>query len=147
MKKKEISSRQGVRVLNGRVQLIVCIAIVAALVVIGFVGDNNIRRILIRMFLYCAMAVVWNLMSGYTGMTSLGQQAFVGIAGYSMAVMTSTCGGAPHAALRHSFDLCSTPKRCCSSIIASPRFRNTTLSSIRACVPTIIPMLPSSSPA
>ena len=62
----------------------------AALVVIGFVGDNNIRRILIRMFLYCAMAVVWNLMSGYTGMTSLGQQAFVGIAGYSMAVMTAT---------------------------------------------------------
>ena len=90
MKKNETSSRQGVRVLNGRVQLIVCVAIVAALVVIGFVGDNNIRRILIRMFLYCAMAVVWNLMSGYTGMTSLGQQAFVGIAGYSMAVMTAT---------------------------------------------------------
>ena len=70
--------------------LIACIVIVVALVVIGFVGSNNIRRILIKMFLYCTMAVMWNLMSGYTGMTSLGQQAFIGVAGYSMAVMTTT---------------------------------------------------------
>lgn len=90
MKKMKSSNRDTVRVFGGWPLLIACIVIVAALVVIGFVGENNIRRILIRMFLYCAMAVVWNLMSGYTGMTSLGQQAFVGIAGYSMAVMTST---------------------------------------------------------
>ena len=90
MKKMRSSNRDTVRVFGGWPLLIACIVIVAALVVIGFVGENNIRRILIRMFLYCAMAVVWNLMSGYTGMTSLGQQAFVGIAGYSMAVMTST---------------------------------------------------------
>ena len=90
MKKMRSSNRDTVRVFGGWPLLIACIVIVAVLVVIGFVGENNIRRILIRMFLYCAMAVVWNLMSGYTGMTSLGQQAFVGIAGYSMAVMTST---------------------------------------------------------
>ena len=90
MKKMKSSNRDTVRVFGGWPLLIACIVIVAVLVVIGFVGENNIRRILIRMFLYCAMAVVWNLMSGYTGMTSLGQQAFVGIAGYSMAVMTST---------------------------------------------------------
>lgn len=90
MKKMKSSNRDTVRVFGGWPLLIACIVIVAALVVIGLVGENNIRRILIRMFLYCAMAVVWNLMSGYTGMTSLGQQAFVGIAGYSMAVMTST---------------------------------------------------------
>jgi len=92
MKKKnsESSVRKPVKVFGGWPLLIVCIVLVAALVVIGFVGNNNIRRILIKMFLYCAMAVVWNLMSGYTGMTSLGQQAFVGVAGYSMAVMTTT---------------------------------------------------------
>lgn len=90
MKKMKSSNRDTVRVFGGWPLLIACIVIVAVLVVIGFVGENNIRRVLIRMFLYCAMAVVWNLMSGYTGMTSLGQQAFVGIAGYSMAVMTST---------------------------------------------------------
>ncbi len=90
MKKTDTSVRKPVRVIGGWPMLIVCIVIVAALVVIGFVGSNNIRRILIKMFLYCAMAVMWNLMSGYTGMTSLGQQAFIGVAGYSMAVMTTT---------------------------------------------------------
>ncbi len=92
MKKKisESSVRKPVKVFGGLPLLIVCIVLVAALVAIGFVGSNNIRRILIKVFLYCAMAVMWNLMSGYTGMTSLGQQAFIGVAGYSMAVMTTT---------------------------------------------------------
>ena len=90
MKKSDTSIRKPVKVIGGWPLLIACIVLVVALVVIGFVGSNNIRRILIKVFLYCAMAVMWNLMSGYTGMTSLGQQAFVGIAGYSMAVMTST---------------------------------------------------------
>lgn len=90
MKKSDTSIRKPVKVIGGWPLLIVCIVLVVALVVIGFVGSNNIRRILIKVFLYCAMAVMWNLMSGYTGMTSLGQQAFIGVAGYSMAVMTTT---------------------------------------------------------
>ena len=90
MKKSDTSIRKPVKVIGGWPLLIACIVLVVALVVIGFVGSNNIRRILIKVFLYCAMAVMWNLMSGYTGMTSLGQQAFIGVAGYSMAVMTTT---------------------------------------------------------
>ena len=90
MKKTDTSIRKPVKVIGGWPMLIVCIVLVIALVVIGFVGENNIRRILIKGFLYCTMAVMWNLMSGYTGMTSLGQQAFIGVAGYSMAVMTTT---------------------------------------------------------
>ena len=90
MKKSDTSIRKPVKVFGGWPLLIACIIIVAALVVIGFTGSNNIRRIFTKTFLYCAMAVMWNLMSGYTGMTSLGQQAFIGVAGYSMAVMTTT---------------------------------------------------------
>lgn len=90
MKKSDTSIRKPVKVLGGWPMLIICIVLVVALVILGFAGSNNIRRILIKVFLYCAMAVMWNLMSGYTGMTSLGQQAFIGVAGYSMAVMTTT---------------------------------------------------------
>ena len=90
MKKSDTSIRKPVKVIGGWLMLIVCIVLVVALVIIGFVGENNIRRIFIKAFLYCTMAVMWNLMSGYTGMTSLGQQAFIGVAGYSMAVMTTT---------------------------------------------------------
>ena len=92
MKKTDTSARKTVKVLGGWPMLIVVAALVIALVVVGFAGGNNIRRILVRIFLYCTMASMWNLMSGYTGMTSLGQQTFVGLAGYSMAVITATYG-------------------------------------------------------
>ena len=92
MKKLNASAPKKVRVLDGIPMLIVVIALVVVLALIGIFGGNNIRRILVKMFLYCTMACMWNLMSGYTGMTSLGQQAFVGLAGYSMAVVTTTYG-------------------------------------------------------
>ena len=34
-----------------------------------------------------AMAEMWNLLAGYGGMVSIGQQAFLGIGGYALLVM------------------------------------------------------------
>ena len=91
--KKNKTSTHPIRVLDGVPLLIVAIVLVAVLVVIGFMDNiNNARRVLIQIFLYCAMASMWNLMSGFTGMTSLGQQSFIGVAGYTMAVVTATFG-------------------------------------------------------
>ena len=87
--KKSAASNKNMRILDGIPMLIVAVVIVIALIALGFVGTNNLRRTLIRIFLYCAMASMWNLMSGYTGMTSLGQQTFIGVAGYTMAVFTA----------------------------------------------------------
>ena len=86
------SSRKPVKILDGIPMLIICIVVFAALLILGLVGalDNNTMRYLFKIFLYITMGTMWNLMSGFTGMTSLGQQVFVGIAGYSVAVMTST---------------------------------------------------------
>lgn len=42
--------------------------------------------------LYMAMAQMWNLLTGYSGLLSLGQQAFIGFGGYSVAVMTNYYG-------------------------------------------------------
>lgn len=90
MKKTKASAHTSpVRVFDGIPMLIVAIVLVVILAVIGFAGSNNIRRILLKVFIYCTLGSMWNLMSGYTGMTSLGQQAFIGVAGYSMAVMTA----------------------------------------------------------
>lgn len=90
MKKTDTSAHKQIRVFDGIPMLIVAVVLVVVLAIIGFVGSNNIRRILIQMFIYCTLGVMWNLMSGYTGMTSLGQQSFIGVAGYSMAVVTAT---------------------------------------------------------
>ena len=46
-------------------------------------------------------------------------------------------------AFAHSLARCATPKRCCSSTIARPRFWNSTVSSINACVPIRICSVPS----
>lgn len=91
-KNTSASVRKPVKVLDGIPMLIICIVICVALYILGTTGifSNNTLRYLFKIFLYITMGSMWNLMSGFTGMTSLGQQVFVGIAGYSVAVMTTT---------------------------------------------------------
>jgi len=42
--------------------------------------------------IYLAMAQMWNLLAGYSGLISLGQQSFVGLGGYTVAVLSSYYG-------------------------------------------------------
>ena len=42
--------------------------------------------------LYLAMSQMWNLLVGYSGLLSLGQQSFIGLGGYTVAVMTNYYG-------------------------------------------------------
>ena len=42
--------------------------------------------------IYLALAQMWNLLAGYSGLISLGQQSFVGLGGYTVAVMSSYYG-------------------------------------------------------
>ncbi|HUI86775.1 MAG TPA: branched-chain amino acid ABC transporter permease [Nitrososphaerales archaeon] len=44
--------------------------------------------ILFLFFVYLAMANMWNLLAGYTGLVSLGQPGFIGIAGYTLGVLS-----------------------------------------------------------
>lgn len=64
----------------------------AALLALGLTGalTSNVMRYLVQIMLYIALGEAWNLLSGFAGMTSLGQQLYVGLAGYAMAVATST---------------------------------------------------------
>ena len=86
------SARKPIKVLDGVPMLIVCIIIIAALYICNFTGvfSSNIMRYLMKIFLYITLGEMWNLLSGFTGMTSLGNQTFIGLAGFSVAVMTST---------------------------------------------------------
>lgn len=86
------SAHKPIKVLDGTVMWIICAVVIVVFYALGFSGvlSNNNMRYLFKIFLYITMGSMWNLMSGFTGMTSLGQQVFVGIAGYSVAVMTTT---------------------------------------------------------
>lgn len=72
--------------------LLIFLGIGALLFALGAFGalSSNVMRYLLQIFLYIALGEAWNLLSGFAGMTSLGQQLYVGLAGYSVAVLTST---------------------------------------------------------
>jgi branched-chain amino acid transport system permease protein len=56
-----------------------------ALVILAFApywGDRQTLRLLAEMFTFIALASLWNLLAGYAGLVSVGQQAFVGFGGY-----------------------------------------------------------------
>jgi len=45
-------------------------------------------RLMGELFLYLALASLWNLMAGYAGLVSVGQQAYVGFGGYILFALT-----------------------------------------------------------
>ena len=56
------------------------------LVSFNFWGPKYAITVLMLIMLYMSLGQMWNLLSGFTGLTSLGQQAFIGIGGYALAV-------------------------------------------------------------
>jgi branched-chain amino acid transport system permease protein len=52
-------------------------------------------RLMGEIFLYLALASLWNLMAGYAGLVSVGQQAYVGFGGYMLFALTMFMGVPP----------------------------------------------------
>jgi len=61
--------------------------VVLVLLAQPFWGNSYINSILNLFFIYLSLAQMWNLLGGYTGLVSLGQQAFIGLGGYSIALL------------------------------------------------------------
>ena len=49
-------------------------------------------RLFGEIYLYLSLAVLWNLMAGYAGLVSVGQQAYVGFGGYMLFALTMFAG-------------------------------------------------------
>jgi branched-chain amino acid transport system permease protein len=49
-------------------------------------------RLMSEIFLYLSLASLWNLLAGYCGLVSVGQQAFVGFGGYLLFALTIFSG-------------------------------------------------------
>lgn len=56
-------------------------------------------RLMIEIYYYLVLAQMWNLMAGYAGLVSIGQQAYVGIGGYMLFVGAIFLGLNPLAAI------------------------------------------------
>jgi branched-chain amino acid transport system permease protein len=51
-------------------------------------GSRYVVLVFMLFGLYLALAQMWNLLAGFSGLISLGQQIFIGLGGYTLAVMT-----------------------------------------------------------
>lgn len=56
-------------------------------------------RLMGELFLYLSLASLWNLMAGYAGLVSVGQQAYVGFGGYMLFALTMFAGLHPLTAI------------------------------------------------
>lgn len=83
---------RGGRALAGLPSLLIVLCVNGFLLILGLTGvfSANVMRYLFQIFLYATLGEAWNLLSGYAGLTSLGQQLFIGLSGYAIAVATST---------------------------------------------------------
>src|SRR5262249_46564539 len=52
-------------------------------------------RLLGEIYAYVALASLWNLLAGYAGLVSVGQQAFVGLGGYMLFALAILVGISP----------------------------------------------------
>ncbi|MDB5546276.1 MAG: transporter permease [Hyphomicrobiales bacterium] len=59
------------------------VAIVALIAAPWWAGRANMR-LLGEVYAFLALASLWNLLAGFTGLVSVGQQAFVGLGGYTL---------------------------------------------------------------
>jgi len=77
---------------KGRIKKLSIIIVVAFFATMSLWGNDYFINLFSLLFLYMALGQMWNLLAGYSGLISLGQQIFVGIGGYSIAVMTEKLG-------------------------------------------------------
>ncbi len=72
-----------------RLTTLVPVAILVVLALFPVIGvPLNWLNYLFTFFIYLALATMWNLLAGYTGLIMLCPHAFVGLAGYTMAIGT-----------------------------------------------------------
>ncbi len=92
-----------IRVEHATVSSRIGVAIIAVVLVVlalaPFWGDRQMLRLLAEIFTFVALASLWNLLAGYAGLVSVGQQAFVGLGGYLLFALVILAGVHPIAAI------------------------------------------------
>jgi branched-chain amino acid transport system permease protein len=78
-----------IKISRPRIGFIPVMAIIILLALFPFIGAPRSWLLYVFLFsIYLAMANMWNLLAGYSGLTSLCQPAFLGLAGYTVTIGT-----------------------------------------------------------
>lgn len=82
-----------------RITSVVALILAVALIAAPFWGSFATTQLIGRMMVCLALASLWNLLAGYTGLVSVGQQAYVGLGVYIMVSVTIYLGIHPYFAI------------------------------------------------
>ena len=80
---------------SSRIGLTALPALLAALALAPFWATARYLQLLVQIYAYVALASAWNLLAGYAGLVSVGQQAYVGLGGYLLFALTMFAGVPP----------------------------------------------------
>jgi branched-chain amino acid transport system permease protein len=62
-------------------------AVVAVLASLPYLVFANVTGVLVNFFILLSLATMWNLLAGYAGLVSVGQQAYIGVGAYAVFVL------------------------------------------------------------
>ncbi|QEW20078.1 leucine/isoleucine/valine transporter permease subunit [Marinibacterium anthonyi] len=85
--------------LSGQIALLIFAVAVIALIAMPWWAKTGTIRMVLELCCYIAVAQMWNMLAGYAGLVSVGQQAFMGAAGYALFVLAQTFGINPFLAI------------------------------------------------
>ena len=71
---------------SARAGSVVMAAAVLVLAVLPFIVFSSVTDSLVNLFVLIALASMWNLLAGFAGLVSVGQQAYFGLGAYSVLV-------------------------------------------------------------
>ena len=82
------------------------VLVVAALAAAPYLVYADITSVLLNLFILLVLATTWNLLAGYAGLISVGQQAYVGIGAYTVLVLAQN-GVSPYLAIPVAAIVCA----------------------------------------
>src|SRR5215218_5421289 len=77
---------------SSRIGMALVVVALVALVAAPWWADRASLRLLAEIYAYVALASLWNLLAGYAGLVSVGQQAYVGLGAYVLFALTMLLG-------------------------------------------------------
>jgi branched-chain amino acid transport system permease protein len=84
---------------TSQIALGISVALVLAAASLPLWGESSWMREFVEIACYFIFAMMWNLLAGYGGMVSIGQQAFFGLGGYVMLMLGNFAGVNPFIAI------------------------------------------------
>jgi branched-chain amino acid transport system permease protein len=74
---------------------VISVVLFALLLAAPWWGATSTLRLIGEFMVYLALASLWNLLAGYTGLVSVGQQAYVGLGSYVLVALAMFAGFHP----------------------------------------------------